>query len=115
MTTKSSAIVILELCVPQFSIEPFTQIFNTSLLQLKTTEIFVNLHHKFEDISGLDIDDMEQEFKNIINSLSFKVESFVLYLGVCSSVTVTAYLYDVLFYEDRLMLQSFFNKGFINT
>ncbi|KAL1516539.1 hypothetical protein ABEB36_000446 [Hypothenemus hampei] len=59
------------------------------------------------------MDGMEQELKKIINSLSFKVESFVLYLGVCGSVIIILQPYDILFYEDRLMLQSFLSKDSI--
>ncbi|KAL1516786.1 hypothetical protein ABEB36_000644 [Hypothenemus hampei] len=91
----------------------YSYILNTSLLQLKTTEIFVTLNDKFKDAFRVNIDDMEQEFKKIINSLSFKVESFVLYLGVCSLVTIIMYLYDLVFYEDRLMIQLLFNKDSI--
>ncbi|KAL1516788.1 hypothetical protein ABEB36_000646 [Hypothenemus hampei] len=91
----------------------YSFILNTSLLQLKTTEIFVTISGNFKDVFRLNIDNMEQEFKKIINSLSFKVESFVLYLGICDSVIIILHLYVVLFYEDRLMLQLFFNKDSI--
>ncbi|KAL1516775.1 hypothetical protein ABEB36_000633 [Hypothenemus hampei] len=105
MMTKSSVAVLLKLCVPQFGIEPF--------IQSKTTKVFFALTGNLKDISIPSIDNMEQELKKIVNSVSFKIESVVLYLGICSLLTVIMNLYDLVFYEDRLMLQSFFNKDSI--
>ncbi|KAL1516784.1 hypothetical protein ABEB36_000642 [Hypothenemus hampei] len=59
------------------------------------------------------INDMEHELRKIINSVTFKVELIVLCLGACTLITTIMYVYDVFFYEDRLLLQLFFRKDSI--
>ncbi|KAL1516773.1 hypothetical protein ABEB36_000631 [Hypothenemus hampei] len=56
---------------------------------------------------------MEQELRKIMNSITLKVESFVLFLGANTLLSIIMNLYDQLFYEDRFLLQSFFSQDSI--
>ncbi|KAL1516769.1 hypothetical protein ABEB36_000627 [Hypothenemus hampei] len=86
-------------------------VLNTNLLQSKTTKVFFVLSDKFKEIFMPNVNDMEPELKRAVNSLSLKVELFVLYFWACTLITIIMILYDLCFYEDRLLLRTILSKG----
>ncbi|KAL1516780.1 hypothetical protein ABEB36_000638 [Hypothenemus hampei] len=86
----------------------YSYVLNTNLLQSITTKEFFTFNVK--DIFMPNINNMDHELRKMINSASFKVESLLLYIGAYTLLTVIMNLYDLFFYEDRLLLQSFLNK-----
>ncbi|KAL1516783.1 hypothetical protein ABEB36_000641 [Hypothenemus hampei] len=64
------------------------KIINARLLLFKTTKIFFALTDNFKNVFTPNINDMEQELRKTVNSISFKAELFVVYLGACTLVTI---------------------------
>ncbi|KAL1516789.1 hypothetical protein ABEB36_000647 [Hypothenemus hampei] len=120
--TNGSAIAVLELWPLKFSMQRFIQVnlenlFYTieisTLILSKAAKIYFNLTEISKDIFIPNIYIMAEEIRKIVNSVSLKLELFVLLTGTSFTITALFNIYDLLFNEDRFWLEAVLVKDSI--